>query len=238
MKIYKMIQHNKNTIILTLAAFCLGLVFQVEVLKTNAYTQSPAVDPLYVKVWNLMQEKYPFDEPTGEEKRFESIKGLVESYNDDYSVFFPPQKTTYFQDTVSGEFGGAGMEVGYKKGYLFVIAPLKNSPAEKAGVHAGDVITHVDGVKVFGQSMDEIITRIRGEIGTRVVLTVLREDHEGSLDLDIIRENIEIPVLDTEIIDDVFVLSLYNFNAQSKDAFKDAIIEFKKSRKKHLVLDL
>lgn len=193
---------------------------------------------LFWEVWNTMEEKYPFDEPNNQEKIYGAIEGLVKSYGDDYSSFLPPVRSEFFNQTITGEFGGAGMEIGVREGFLVVISPLKNSPAEKAGILPNDIITHVDDVDISGDSLDEAISRIRGKIGTSVTLTLLRRGESEALEISLTREEVHIPIIETEIIENVFIIHLYNFNEASDTAFKDALEKFKKSGKKQLLIDL
>jgi carboxyl-terminal processing protease len=166
------------------------------------------------------------------------IRGYVESYKDPYTVFFPPKEAKNFAENVKGSFGGVGMTVGMKDGNIVVIAPLKDSPAMKAGVKAGDIITAVDGKNMLGQSSDEAVSYIRGPLDTPVVLTVLHDGAKATTDIKIIRKEIKIPTLDTEKKDGVFILKLYNFSAESPDLFKKALTEFVQSGYSRLVIDL
>lgn len=176
--------------------------------------------------------------PTSKELEYGMIRGYVESYKDPYTVFFPPKEAKNFAENVKGSFGGVGMTVGMKDGNIVVIAPLKDSPAMKAGVKAGDIITAVDGKNMLGQSSDEAVSYIRGPLDTPVVLTVLHDGAKATTDIKIIRKEIKIPTLDTEKKDGVFILKLYNFSAESPDLFKKALTEFVQSGYSRLVIDL
>jgi carboxyl-terminal processing protease len=226
---------NINIILVAISFFILGFYISLYFKKDNNTEKQFS---LFWKVWNVMEEKYPFEEPNYDEKMYDAINGLVASYHDEHSVFFPPKYSKQFQEEVDGEFGGAGMEITMKEGYLFVIAPLKNSPAEKAGVKAGDIITHIEGVEVYKQDIFELINLIRGEVGSVLNITVVRLSKQETINLTITRDIIKIPVLDTENIDDVFIISLYNFNEDSMSEFRVALEEFKASKKKYLLLDL
>ncbi|MCI0533135.1 S41 family peptidase, partial [bacterium] len=142
-------------------------------------------------------------------------------------------------------FGGVGMEVGMRQDILTIIAPLKGSPAERAGLLPDDKIIEIDGESTAGLSIDEAVYRIRGEIGTDVKLTLLRDIDKGAFDVTITRDTINVPVIDTEIITPeenpdkpVFVVSLYSFTANSPGLFQDALREFAESGSTRLILDL
>jgi carboxyl-terminal processing protease len=130
------------------------------------------------------------------------------------------------------------MNVGMKDGNVVVIAPLKDSPAMKAGILAGDIITAVDSKSIIGMSSDEAVNLIRGEVGTVVALTVIHPNSNSPTTISIKRDVIKIPTLDTEKKNDVFVIHLYNFSAESPELFRTALNEFIASGLKRMVIDL
>ena len=176
--------------------------------------------------------------PTDKEFEYGMIRGYVESYKDPYTVFFPPVEAKSFAQTVKGSFGGVGMTVGMKDGNIVVIAPLKDSPAMKAGIKAGDLIAAVDGKSMIGKNSEEAVTLIRGELDTPVTLTVLHTDGKATVDIKIIRKEIKIPTLDIEKQDGVFIIKLYNFSSESPDLFKNAMTEFVNGKYQRLVIDV
>lgn len=191
-------------------------------------------------IWNLIEQKYPFkkDEPTDKEKVYGAIAGLVASYDDPYTVFFPPKEAKLFNQEVKGSFGGVGMEVGLKDGIVTVVAPLKDSPAEKAGIHAGDIITEINDESTDGMDVDTAISLIRGDVGTSVTLTVVRQGESGLKEITIVRDIVKLPVIDTTTKGNVFIISLYSFSENSAALFKDALKKFNESDKRRLIIDL
>jgi len=193
------------------------------------------------KVWNLINEKFaPINgTTTDQEKIWGAIEGLVGSLNDDYSVFLPPVDAEIFEETLSGNFGGVGIEIGIRDEVLTVIAPLKNTPAEKAGILTNDRITKIDGTSTEHLSIDEAVRMIRGEIETPVTLTIARKGVNEPFDVTMVRAIIAIPTIDTEKRDDgIFVIKLYNFSATSPGLFREALREFVLSNYDKLLLDL
>lgn len=176
--------------------------------------------------------------PTSKQLEYGMIQGYVASFKDPYTVFFPPQEAKSFAQNVKGSFGGVGMNVGMKEGNIVVIAPLKDSPAMKAGIKSGDIVTGVDGKNVLGLSSDDAVSLIRGELDTPVTITVLHPGERATTDIKIIRKEIKIPTIDTEKKDGVFVLRLYNFSEESTSLFRDAMNEFIKSGTNRLIIDL
>lgn len=207
----------------------------------NSSPEKEAV--LLSKVKNTVAEKFIFWKssstlPTTKEMEYGMIEGLVASYKDPYTVFFPPKEAKSFAENVKGSFGGVGMNVGMKEGNIVVIAPLKDSPAMKAGIKAGDIITAVEGKNMLGMQSDEAVSLIRGPLDTPVKITVLHVGAKAVTDITIIRKEIKIPTLDSETKDGVFVIHLYNFSSESPDLFKNALVEFVNTKLKYLVIDL
>jgi carboxyl-terminal processing protease len=175
--------------------------------------------------------------PTDKELEYGIVQGYVSAYKDPYTIYFPPVASKSFQDEVKGSFGGVGMQVEKKGEHIVVTLPVKDSPAMKAGVLAGNTILFVDGVSVEGKTVEEVVTKIRGEIGTPVVLKLLHSAGE-IYEVKLIRDVIKIPTIETEKRDGVFIIRLFNFSAESPDLFKNALNEFLKSGTQYLVLDL
>lgn len=193
-------------------------------------------------VWSLLEEKY-VDADTSEQLSVEdrvrgAIDGLVRSYGDPYTTYMPPQEAEMFEEDISGNFSGVGMEVGIRNSVVTVIAPLPDSPAERAGILAGDTIVRIGERSTEGMSTDEAVRLIRGEKDTEVKLTLYREGESEFRDVTIVRDTITIPTSKTAVHGDVFVISLYSFNAISEAEIRSALREFIQSKKQKLVLDL
>lgn len=196
---------------------------------------------LFWRAWSALEDKYVSSEgvPSDEERIYGAIQGLAESYGDPYTVFFPPVEAKEFESEISGNFEGVGMEVGEKDDVITVIAPLKGTPADRAGVLPGDIILGVNGTSTAGLAVDEVVALIRGPKGSKVTLTLLKADTKKPAEVSIVRDVIDIPTIDTELRKDgVFVISLYNFSANSPALFRNALKEFVLSGSDKLVLDL
>lgn len=168
-----------------------------------------------------------------------AISGMVKSLEDPYTVFLNPEDTKRFSDDIKGSFEGVGMEISIRKGQLQVIAPLEGTPAQKAGLRAGDKIIKVDDTLTIDLTIDEAVNLIRGEKGTEVILTIYRQDWENTREIKIIRGIIEIPSLKWEIKDDnVAYLQLYQFSEKANFDFREAAIEILASPCKKIILDL
>lgn len=193
------------------------------------------------KVWNALNTRFVDSQATGtapsvEERVWGAIEGLAASYNDPYTVFLPPSEAKQFQDDIRGDFEGVGMEIGVKDGVLTIIAPLKGTPAERAGLRSGDKILSIDGTSTDGMSSDAAVKIIRGPKGTPVVFMILREGVPQ--EVSVVRDTIQVPTLETEIVDGVFVLSLHSFTANSNQLVARALSEFRASGSNKLIIDL
>lgn len=211
-------------------------------LSANGTTLSPENSDLtqFWSIWKLLNEKYPFKDkiPSDSDRLYGAIGGMVSSFKDPYTMFFPPKEAKLFADEVKGEFTGVGMEVGVKDGVLTVVSPLKGSPAEKAGMMPGDVLVKIDGKSTESMSVDEAVSIIRGKAGTAVNLTVARKGKAELMEVSISRDTISFPTVDTKIDGDVFVLSLYSFSENSPKLFAEGLKKFTDSKLKKLVIDL
>ncbi len=192
------------------------------------------------QAWSLVNDKFVSKDKIDNQKLvYGAIEGMVKSLGDPYSVFFPPEETKMFQEDMSGNFSGVGMEIGVRGGVLTVISPLKDTPAYKAGIKAGDKILKIDNTITNDMTSDAAARLIRGQQGTKVKLTVLREKVDKPLEIEVTRDNIKIPVVDTESKGNgIFVIRMYNFSATSADDFRGALRQFIVSGDKKLILDL
>ncbi len=195
------------------------------------------------KAWNALEANYVITHasstlPTTKEKLFGAMEGLAASYDDPYTVFFPPKEAKEFSDNISGSFAGVGMEIDVKDKVLTVIAPLKGTPAEAAGIKAGDQIIAIDGVSTDGLAVDKAVRKIRGPVGTTVDLTIIRDGK--SLDIKIVRAIIQVPETDDGLnaASGVYHIALYEFTSNSANLFNQALSRFKVSGSNKLVVDL
>ncbi len=215
--------------------------FFVRADEVNDESSEPSLEEFW-QVWDLLEEKFATGSTTAslshEERIQGAIEGLVGSYEDPYTVYMPPKDAASFEDNISGNFSGVGMEVGLRDKLITVIAPLVGTPAEQAGILAGDIIVKIDDVSAEDMRIDEAVNLIRGEKGTIVTLEVYREGESEFLEIPITRDTIEIPTVKTETVDDTFIISLYSFNAVAEAQMRTAINSYSSSGAKTLILDL
>jgi carboxyl-terminal processing protease len=195
------------------------------------------------KAWNALEAQYVNTHasstlPTTEEKIQGAIQGLAASYGDPYTVYLPPSDAKAFAESISGTFAGVGIEIDVKDGVLVIVAPLKGTPAEAAGIEAGDRIGLIDGTPTDGMTTEEAVALIRGEAGTRVTLTVVRG--EKVIEVPITRAKIDIPETEQGLDEKsgVYHIALYEFTANSGELFAKALSDFVRSGAAKLVIDL
>ena len=238
------------SIILLAGSFFGGVFFEYEhrpyservsgISNMQPEEQTSADFEPFWKVWNTIDEKFPgAKDVSAQDRVYGAIKGLVGSLGDPYSVYFPPQDSKDFQNTIDNSFEGIGMEVGMKDNVINVIAPLKNSPSEKAGIKAGDVILKINGQTTSNMTIDQAVHLIRGTAGTSVTLNVYTEGAKQARDVAIVRAVITIPTINTKKLSDgTFDITLYNFGENATQEFANAIDEFQKSGDTKLIIDL
>jgi carboxyl-terminal processing protease len=195
---------------------------------------------LYWEVWDKLRSDYVDKNKVKDEEMFYgSLRGLAASMDDPYTVFMDPKEAKEFADDLSGTFEGIGAEVGMRKDIITIIAPLAGMPAEKAGVKAGDKIYAIDGVSTLGLSVDEAVKKIRGEKGTEVTLTLIREDEDKPLEIKIVRGLIVVKSVKTELRNDgVMVITVSNFNDDTMGLFNQAVKTALTKNPKGIILDL
>ncbi|MDI6712057.1 MAG: S41 family peptidase [Anaerosomatales bacterium] len=166
-------------------------------------------------------------------------KGMLESLDDPYAMYFDKQHYKYFQEQTDGAFYGIGITISDRDGQPYVVTVLPGTPAERAGLKPDDEIVSIDGLKREKWDLDEVVRRIRGEEGTKVTLEIRRKGSKQLLKFTITRARIEVPNIEKKRIDGVVgYIRLYSFNEHSEEDLRAAIEELSKQGAKGFVLDL
>ncbi len=193
------------------------------------------------KAWELASQNYvAADKTTDQDRMYGAIKGMLAAYGDPYTTFFPPAENTQFQSQIAGSFSGVGLELGQKDNILTVIAPLKDTPADVAGIKPGDKIIKINDTDTTNISVDQATDLIRGKEGTTLTLTIVRDGLTAPKVFTLTRATIDLPTVKTEDIANkgVFVIHFYSFSAQSADLFRKAMETYLNSGEHKLLLDL
>jgi len=181
----------------------------VHIFRVNPDAQKDLDFSLFWKVWDTMHAKYyDKDKVIDSAMVYGAIRGMVAALGDPYTVFLEPKQNKVVEEDLQGSFEGVGIQIGFKKGELVVVAPLQGSPAEKAGVKAGDYIVEIKDMTkgvdtgTIGMSLEEAVEMIRGKADSVVTLTLVREGVDKPIVVDIKRSAIDVPSLIVEYIDD------------------------------------
>jgi carboxyl-terminal processing protease len=206
--------------------------------KIPGYLSKDVDFNLFWQVWNLVKKEY-VHQPVQDTKLFYgALAGIVAALGDPYSVFFDPETAQKFQQELQGTFEGIGAEIGIKDNQLTIIAPLPDTPAEKAGLKAGDKILAINGQDTSGMALDYAVSLIRGPKGTDVTLTVWREGWEKEKEIKITRDKIESVSVKWEMKGDIVYLEINHFNEDTRERVNQAVNEILLKNPKGIILDL
>ncbi len=224
----------KKITILTILVLSLSNTFAIS--KNDLYEK---ID-LFGEVLENIKEDY-VDDVDQSEIMDSAINGVLQSL-DPYSAYMSPELFKEMQTDTRGEFGGLGIEIGMEAGVVKVIAPIEGTPAEKAGVKAGDYIVKIGNEQVQGKSLMEAVKLMRGPVGTSIKLTIRRVKVKKPLEFKIIRKIIEVKSVNANIISkekNIGYLRLKSFNENSDNQFLKSIKKFEKNSKiKGYIIDI
>ena len=222
------------------------IIFYIILFLNFTFTNSYSNNKLYEKI-DLFGEviekiKKDYVDDVNESKMMDSaINGDLQSL-DPYSAYMSPELFNEMQTDTRGEFGGLGIEIGMESGVVKVISPIDDTPAEKAGIKAGDYIVKIGNEQVQGKSLMEAVKLMRGPVGTSIMLTIRRKNVKKPLEFKITRKIIEIKSVNSEILGDkknLGYIRLKSFNENSDKQFLGIVKKFEKDSKiKGYILDL
>ncbi len=166
-----------------------------------------------------------------------AIAGLVATLGDPYTVYLDAEANKQLSSDLNGTLSGIGVEVGIKNNALTVITPIDDTPAQKAGLRAGDIIAKINGEDTTGMSIDTAVTKIRGKEGTTVKLTIIH-GNDSPRDVEITRANITVPSVKVDQQGDVGILRIRRFGEDTADLVDNAATTFKDKGMRGIVIDL
>lgn len=226
-----------------LVGFLLSAAFTVSAGEEGSSSETQKTLPLeelqrFSEVFDRIKNAYV--EPVDDAKVLEdAIRGMITGL-DPHSSYLEPEAFQELQEHTSGEFGGVGIEISLEDGFIRVIAPIDDTPAQKAGIKAGDLITRLDDVSVQNMGLDDAIARMRGKPGTPIVLTVLRQGEEKPLDIKMLRDVIKVTSIKSKLLgEDIAYIRITQFQGNTGDDLKKNLRNLQQDRElKGVVLDL
>lgn len=209
------------------------------VSKNLNYSKSDNSDDISVEglqeLYDDLKENY--DGELDSQALLDGLKdGMVAAAGDTYTEYFSVEETDEFNSQLNGTFEGIGAELGKEGSFIVIIAPIKGTPAEKAGIRPQDIIIEIDGESSTDITVTEAVKKIRGEKGTTVTLTIIRDGEQ--LVVPIIRETIDIPSVEYRIEDGIGIIEISRFSDDTTALVKTAAQKFLDSGVKKVVLDM
>ncbi|TAK03569.1 S41 family peptidase [Patescibacteria group bacterium] len=189
-------------------------------------------------VWNLVKESYVHQPVSDKMLYYGAMHGLVSGVADPYTTYFDPDEAQDFTSNLEGSFQGIGAEIGIKDEALVIVAPLPETPAEKAGLKTGDRILLIDGEDTYGMAVEEAVSRIRGPKGSTVTLTIGRDGATEAFEVKIVRDKIVVKSVRSEITDGIATVAIHTFNDDTVGLFNDAVNDALSKQAHGLILDL
>lgn len=207
-----------RSVLLIVAAFAGGAAVSEAAHATTGSGSLYAPFEQMGRVLALVEAQYV--DPADRTKMVDgALRGMVEGL-DPHSAYMPEREYRVFQGDTEGKFGGIGVEVDYRDDYVTVIAPIEGSPAERAGVRSGDQIIAVDGKSTRGERVDELVSMMRGALGSHVRVTLRRKGAEAPIELDLVREEIRVPsVVAKRLAGDVAYVRIKQFQVGTYEEF-------------------
>jgi carboxyl-terminal processing protease len=197
---------------------------------------------LYWEVWHRVEEQFYSGVPQDSTATYGAIRGALATLNDPYTIFIEPEPASQEKAQLEGQFGGIGAFVRRDEDGRVILEPMRDQAAQQAGLQNNDILIAIDGEQVLPEmTTDEIILKIRGEVGTEVVLTVARDGVEGSIDLYVIRAVIETPSAYWRLLEEdptIGYVQLTAFTERSNEELNDAFDELINQGAKSFILDL
>ncbi|EDM70453.1 carboxyl-terminal protease family protein [Roseobacter sp. AzwK-3b] len=187
--------------------------------QTNVYEQLD----LFGDIFERIRSQYVEEVDEGELIEA-AINGMLTSL-DPHSSYLSPQDAADMRVQTRGEFGGLGIEVTQEDGFVKVVSPIDGTPADNAGIEAGDFITHVDGESVLGLTLDEAVDLMRGPVGSEIIITVVREGEAEPFDVSIIRDTITLTAVRTRTEQNAVILRVTTFNDQTYKNLEEGLAE-------------
>ncbi len=209
------------------------------VLPGNSTASTPPEFGVFWEAWNIIHKDFYGAIPDNKTLTYGAIRGALKLLNDPHTVFIEPRGTQQQNEQLRGDFEGIGAQVNQVQDNVVIVAPIPGSPAEKAGIKAGDIILKVNDQDVKGKSVDDVVALIRGPKGTQVKVTVMRVGQDQPLVFTITRAKIDLPSVVWRMEENnIGYVHLNIFGEKSKDEIVNAVKDLKSKGAKALIFDL
>ncbi len=214
--------------IVPIALFAIAIVFSAVWLNQDSRAQEDSDEiniyqllDLFTEAFQIVRTQY-VETVDSKDLIQGAVQGMLRTL-DPHSGYMSPEQMDQSQEQISGQFGGLGIQVTMEKGWVKVISPIDDTPAAKAGMQAGDYITGIDGETVLGLTLDEAVKKMRGPVGSDIVLTVEREEADSPLEVKITRAVINVASAEVRSEIDALVVRVKTFNRQTLGNIKEGI---------------
>ncbi|MBP7003487.1 S41 family peptidase [Amaricoccus sp.] len=207
------------------AGFVVSAQFAGPLLAQEAKDDASVYEQLdlFGDIFERIRSSY-VEEVSDKELIQSAINGMLQSL-DPHSSYLPPDDFDDMQVQTKGEFGGLGIEVTQENGFVKVVSPMDDTPADRAGILSGDLITHVNGESVLGLNLNDAVDMMRGPVGSEITITITREGTPEPFDVTLTRETITIAAVRSRLEDDTVVLRLTTFNEQTFEGLEKQLKE-------------
>ncbi len=239
-------RHTRSLLTAIAALAVVGVTFLGGYLagdwRARRAASSDADYSLLWQVRDLLSTRFLGDMPDAQAQLFGAVRGLVGAYQDPYTVFVEPAPRRIERDEIRGHFGGIGATMGRNEGGDLVLTLMRDRPAARAGVKDGDILLAVDGKPITRQmSVQDVVGLVRGDEGTKVVLTLKRADTASPLDITVVRERIETPSVEWRVLseaDHIGYVKISLFGERTTQELETGLAELSAKGVDKLALDL
>jgi carboxyl-terminal processing protease len=233
----------KKALLITILFLTTFASTNAQIATVTASTSTVSNEVLIKELNKILKEKYFGEVPATitaalNNSTSTSLDEIIKILGDKYTNFFDKKGGEQFKEGISGNFSGIGVEMAAPLGLLTIQKIFPNSPAQKVGLLVGDKIIQINGMDLAGMTMSDAIGKIRGLIGSTVTLGIARGDSTSLTQINVVRDKINIPVAEGTFRDDALVITFSSFTDDATDKFQKNLIDFQKSGKENLLIDL
>ncbi|RMG93629.1 MAG: S41 family peptidase [Chloroflexi bacterium] len=195
---------------------------------------------VFYEAWDIIEQEFDGELPPEDELLHAIIQGSIETLDDQFTRYIPPEIAARLREDMGGSVEGIGAFVREnEEGQIEIVRPIDGQPADLAGLKPGDIIIGVDGEDVTGQSLDEVVLKVRGPRGTQVTLTIMRPGEPEPLEFTITRTRFEIPIIEAEMLEnDIAYVRLTEFNRNAEERLRETLEELLAQNPRALIFDL